>query len=224
MADKKAIYKITNLVNGKVYIGQSIHPDKRWWEHCNRAKNCTDNYPIHLAITKYGAESFSMEIIEWTEDYDNREKELIAKYNSICPNGYNVSLGGPNPIMYGDSHPNSKVKDADIRNIIADLQENKMSDRDIAKKYGITDKIVADINHGYTHRIEGLFYPIRIRKGRTGGIPMEIKLQIIKELKETTLSYSKLADKYQVTKGMIGHINHGRYEKIDGITYPIRGV
>ena len=36
---EKAIYKITNLINGKVYIGQSIHPERRWIEHKQRARH-----------------------------------------------------------------------------------------------------------------------------------------------------------------------------------------
>lgn len=36
---EKAIYQITNNVNNKIYIGQSVHPIKRWWEHCQRAKS-----------------------------------------------------------------------------------------------------------------------------------------------------------------------------------------
>ena len=60
---EKAIYKITNLQNNKVYIGQTIHPDKRWWEHCQRARTHTDQYPIHLAIFKYGPDNFKMEIL-----------------------------------------------------------------------------------------------------------------------------------------------------------------
>lgn len=99
--DLKAIYKITNLLNNKVYIGQSVHPEKRWWEHKQRAKTNYDDYPIHLAIAKYGEENFSFKILEWTEDYNNEEKRLIKKYNSLSPNGYNILEGGSNPVMYG---------------------------------------------------------------------------------------------------------------------------
>ena len=67
----KAIYKITNNINGKVYIGQSVHPDRRWIEHKSKSKNKADNYPIHLAINKYGSENFTFEILEWTENYNN---------------------------------------------------------------------------------------------------------------------------------------------------------
>ena len=54
-----------------------MHPEKRWWEHRQRAKTHYDNYPIHLAIDKYGEENFEFKVLEWSEDYDNRERELI---------------------------------------------------------------------------------------------------------------------------------------------------
>lgn len=55
------IYKITNKINGKIYIGQSINIERRWKEHIfDNRKNSL----IHLAIIKYGKENFSFEVIE----------------------------------------------------------------------------------------------------------------------------------------------------------------
>lgn len=217
----KAIYKITNLINGKIYIGQSQHPNRRWVEHCSHAKNNTDQYPIHLAINKYGKDNFKMEILEWTEDYNNRENQLIKEYNSYCPNGYNVINGGPNPVMYGENHPRDKVKDKDLPLIIQDLKENKLTDREIAKKFNLTDKIIADINHGYSHKVDNITYPIKIKKGRqklTEQQADEIKYL----LKTTKLSYSEIGKKYNITKGNVYQINTGRNFKRDKDSYPIR--
>lgn len=220
---KKAIYKITNLINGKVYIGQSIHPNKRWLEHCTQAHSKNDNFPIHLAINKYGKENFTFEILEWCDNYDEREKELIAYYHSLLPNGYNVLDGSShNPVMYGEDHPRNTLSNIQVQHIITELQLNQLSDIEIAKKYNTTAKIVADINHGITHIQSNISYPIRIRKGRTGGIDINIRLNIINDLKYTNLSYTQLAQKYNVSKGMIGHINYGRYNPIEDIDYPIR--
>ena len=54
------IYKITNLINDKKYVGQSIHIDRRWKEHIYQNRNSA----IHQAIEKYGIENFIFEIIE----------------------------------------------------------------------------------------------------------------------------------------------------------------
>ncbi len=220
---KKAIYKITNLINFKIYIGQSIHPNRRWVEHCQHAKAQDDKLPIHLAINKYGKENFSFEILEWTEEYNQREQELITQYNSLIPNGYNILNGSSNnPIMLGENHPRNTLPQYIIDQIFDDLKENKLSDVAIAKKFNTTPKIVSDINHGITHVKENIKYPIRIRRGRTGGLSLEIKYAIVNDLKNTTLSYQNIANKYNVSKGLIGHMNYGRYEKLPNINYPIR--
>lgn len=88
------IYKITNLINNKVYIGQSIDIEKRLKKH----KYSYDNFHIHRAIQKYGKDNFSYEIIEeCSQDaLDEKEKYWITYYNSLEPNGYNMVPGGSN--------------------------------------------------------------------------------------------------------------------------------
>ena len=218
---EKAIYKITNNLNGKIYIGQSVHPNKRWWEHCQRAKENIDSYPIHLAIKKYGEENFSFEILEWTEDYDNREKELIIFYNSLSPNGYNLASGGATPIMYGENHPRNTLFNEQVYNIINELKQNSLTDREIAFKYNTTDKIVSDINHGRTHKMENIQYPIRKRNGIQKLKEDEVK-EIKKLLAETSISYLEIGKIFNVTKGTIYHINSGRTFVDKNIKYPIR--
>ena len=60
------IYKITNTINNKVYIGQSIDIAKRWREHKRRAfvQNKEYNKYLYNAFRKYGLENFSFEVIE----------------------------------------------------------------------------------------------------------------------------------------------------------------
>lgn len=88
------IYKIENLINSKMYIGQSINIEKRWLRH----RYSTDNFAIHRAIRKYGITNFSFSIIEecLEEDLDKKEIYWIEKFNSIIPNGYNMIDGGSN--------------------------------------------------------------------------------------------------------------------------------
>ena len=56
------IYKITNNINGKVYIGQSNNIQRRFSEH--QTKGESSRIPIDVAIQKYGKENFSFEVIE----------------------------------------------------------------------------------------------------------------------------------------------------------------
>lgn len=99
MDDKEyygVIYKITNLVNGKIYIGQTIKDIQvRFNAHCLRQKKYKSN--ISETINKYGKENFTIEIIEYCHNHkelDNREKQLIKTLSSLTPNGYNICLGG----------------------------------------------------------------------------------------------------------------------------------
>ena len=88
------IYKIENLINHKIYIGQSIEIEKRWQKHLN----AKDNFVIHKALQKYGKENFSFQIIEECDllDLDNKEQYWINYYNSLIPSGYNMIPGGSN--------------------------------------------------------------------------------------------------------------------------------
>ena len=97
------IYKITNLVNGKVYIGQSVDIYKRWKSHkwSSYNKNCSDyDNILHRAFRKYGEDKFSFEIIEECSEEELNEKEIyyIKEYNSYVKNesanGYNLTIGG----------------------------------------------------------------------------------------------------------------------------------
>ena len=86
------VYKITNLLNGKIYVGQTKKTlDKRFKEH-SKAKTV-----IGAAIRKYGAENFKIEVIEFCQNFlelNEREIFWIEKLNCKVPNGYNVADGG----------------------------------------------------------------------------------------------------------------------------------
>ena len=96
---KCGIYKFTNKINGKIYIGQSIDINARKRSHINDAycKGKDSNCPFHQAIIKYSENGFNFEIIEECpkELLNEREKYWIQYYNSYH-NGYNASPGGDN--------------------------------------------------------------------------------------------------------------------------------
>ena len=87
------VYKITNLINHKIYIGiTKRNPKIRFNEHFSNKKEL-----LYKAKEKYGKDNFLLEIIESnvSEDMiDEKERYYIQLYKSLVPNGYNLSQGG----------------------------------------------------------------------------------------------------------------------------------
>ena len=89
---KGFIYKITNKVNGKSYIGQTRYTvEFRWRQHQHKK----DNVHFHNAIKKYGINNFTVEVLEECDfdDLNSREIFYIAKYDTFN-RGYNSTIGG----------------------------------------------------------------------------------------------------------------------------------
>lgn len=89
------IYKIINDINNKVYIGKTQFPiQKRWKQHCrDYKKEKNEKRPLYNAMKKYGIQHFSINLIEESNDLENKEKYWIKQYDSY-KNGYNATLGG----------------------------------------------------------------------------------------------------------------------------------
>lgn len=92
------IYKITNIVTGKCYIGETIQQDyeARWRKHRNCLKYKEGCPLLKASMKKHGLDKFTFEIILICFDNDvlKYEREYIKKYNSQVPNGYNILPGG----------------------------------------------------------------------------------------------------------------------------------
>lgn len=97
------IYKITNKLNGKIYIGKTLSTiEERWKIHIRDSKKeKIKNRPLYKAINKYGIESFAVEEVEEC-DYkilSDREIYWIKFFNSYN-SGYNATLGGDGKVLY----------------------------------------------------------------------------------------------------------------------------
>lgn len=89
------IYKITNDINQKVYIGMTERTiEERFKEHCREYKQrrC-EKRPLYSAMKKYGPEHFHVELVEETNSPEEREQYWIKYYNSY-KEGYNATIGG----------------------------------------------------------------------------------------------------------------------------------
>lgn len=98
------IYKVTNNINGRMYIGQTMRTiDIRWREHVKDSMSESDDYYFHRAIRKYKEYNFVIEEIETIYgqtlkdlklQLNKRERHYINVFDTYNPNGYNGALGG----------------------------------------------------------------------------------------------------------------------------------
>lgn len=98
------IYKITNLQNNKVYIGQTATSlDRRFRQHQTAAFTLCLKRPLYNAMRKYGLDSFKIELLEEVSSSEASEREqfYIKLYESFAPlgKGYNATRGGEGNIL-----------------------------------------------------------------------------------------------------------------------------
>ena len=139
---KLEVYKITNIINGKVYIGITIQGvNTRWYKHCSDA-NVGPTFPIHNAIRKYGKDNFIIETIEDIVDSDfdllkQREIYWIDFYKSHNRNiGYNVTLGGDGTCgRLHSEETKEKIRRKAIGRKVTDAAKAKMSESHKKREY-----------------------------------------------------------------------------------------
>lgn len=153
------IYKITNTINNKCYIGQSVDVKRRWRQH----KVSCEDYPLYRAFKKYGIENFNFEIIlECSkEELTKQEQYYIQHYRSLEKQyGYNQVF----PIAENnEGHGgHGKVLTYDqILEIFDILNNTDISKEDIAAQFGCTERTIRDINCGRSWKETSRKYPIR---------------------------------------------------------------
>jgi group I intron endonuclease len=135
------IYKITNIVTKKCYVGETKknNPELRWNEHKRKIEKGIGCPALQDAVKKYGIDNFKFEvlIICFDEDRYKFEIEYIKKYNSIAPNGYNLTKGGEGGGFYGKVHSNVALK-----NISNSLKKNHIENPEIGKEVTKRNKIL----------------------------------------------------------------------------------
>lgn len=122
------IYRITNKLNGKVYVGQTKQEVReRWYQHKSPNSRCPK---LRNAIQKYGVENFSLDIICicFDDDLCRFEIEYIKKYDSY-ENGYNATLGGESATAWSE----------EMRKAMSEkMTGRKLSPEHAAKNRGVT--------------------------------------------------------------------------------------
>ena len=191
------IYKITNKVNGKSYIGQTIQNVKeRFYQHC--ATKCSQavlNMVIHKAITKYGKSNFTIEVIEEVEsaNLNDRERYWIRYYDSYN-NGYNSTEGGQDGIKL--------FKNLDTESIVREYKSGK-SLREIGRLFNADKQTIKDLL---------VRNNINLRTTRTYKLSQKDREDIIKDL-SLGLSRKEIISKWHISKSYLSQLING-YRRI----------
>lgn len=189
------IYIITNDINNKVYIGQTIQElKKRWHRHCQKSCSVSESkMAIKQAILKYGKEHFSIKELCQCSIEELNEKEIyyIQLYNSY-KEGYNSTIGGQS-----STKPLKLISE---QSDIIDLYNLGFSFRDIAKEYQVdkaTIKHIIEINN------------IPIRKVRTYKLSSEDRLNVL-EAYNNGLPRKQIMARWNISKSYLSQLINGK--------------
>jgi hypothetical protein len=137
------IYLITCKVNNRKYVGAASKLSTngkrwgtigRWKSHIKSSFKVEDrayNYEIHKAIREHGIESFEVQTICETSDPDTQEQYYIKHYNSLHPNGYNLTEGGKNGKHCEMINEKKRVE----RGEFSEESRQNMSEGQLGKRY-----------------------------------------------------------------------------------------
>ena len=191
------IYKITNTINGKSYIGQTIQNVKeRFYQHCaTKCSKAVSNMAIHRAIKKYGKSNFIVEVIEEIDsaNLNDRERYWIKYYNSYN-NGYNSTKGGQDGCK--------SFKDLDVESIIKEYNTGK-SLRTLGTIFKVDKQTIKDLL--IRHNVE-------LRTTRTYKLSQKDRDKVLEDF-ASRLSRKEIMIKWNISKSYLSQLING-YRRI----------
>jgi group I intron endonuclease len=213
------VYIATNKINGKKYIGYTTKTlEKRRKEHLYKSKYISDKHYFYLfksAIRKYGIDSFEWEILEncsSIEDCCDKEIYYINEYNTISPNGYNLTKGGNGGIQSEETKikiSNSVKKYwKDNKNSNAFVKATKEERSEWAKKSWKIKKEKGYVAKTYSHKESS-----KIKMSLTKNKLNKIKWFNIYTLETIELSPTYMSRKTGLSAGVFNHLKKGSQSK-----------
>ena len=191
------IYKITNTINSKSYIGQTIQNVKeRFYQHCaTKCSKAVSNMAIHRAIKKYGKSNFTVEVIEEIDsaNLNDRERYWIKYYNSYN-NGYNSTKGGQDGCK--------PFKDLDVESIIKEYNTGK-SLRTLGTIFKVDKQTIKDLL--IRHNVE-------LRTTRTYKLSQKDRDKVLEDF-ASGLSRKEIMIKWNISKSYLSQLING-YRRI----------
>lgn len=199
------IYLITNIVNGKQYVGQTRRKaQRRWRQHITDSKHKS---ALHNAINKYGEDSFYLQILDEAnsqEELNELERHWIFELSTLKPSGYNLTTGGGADYTVSES-TRQKVSASWENREISSETKTKMSES-WKKKFALDPehkaKKVAHLAKAYGHN----------------RVPI-----LCKENETTYVSITAAARALGVDATMISRQLKGKCRRVKGFTFEYAG-
>lgn len=223
------IYKATNLINSKIYIGLTTKSlEQRKYKHIRDAFNNDSIFAFHKALRKYKQNNFIWEVIDTAKTQDElNEKEIhwIEFYNSFGVNGYNLTRGGEGRSGYslsvetrkkiseahqGSKHHNAKLTEKEVLKI-KELLKVGETQTNIAKKFNVNRETISLIKSGklWSHTGEDIS-SIECSKTSNAKLTEDDVREIKNLLKGKTMTHQEIANRYNVNKSTINNIKRNK--------------
>jgi group I intron endonuclease len=191
------VYKLTNKINGKVYIGQTIHKlSTRISQH-----KASKNTLISWAIRKHGIQNFDVSIVLRANNLDelnSREVFCIRVFNSLSPSGYNNAIGGKNCRLSNETK--EKLRQKALGRKPSDEVRKKLSEQRIGKNNSMYGKK----HSNYTKAILADSAKKRTVHGRTGTAG---------KFRHTEETKSRISQKLKGHKHNLGKIRSDKFKE-----------
>lgn len=190
------IYRITNILNGKVYIGQTIQEVKdRWYRHCAKKGLSKQEMDMHIkrAILKYGKENFKVETLEDCDSSLLNEREIyyISYYDSY-KNGYNSTPGGQ-----GGAKP-CKLSEEEQQSVV-EIYKEGASLMELSREFNVDPATVKGVL---------LRHNITLRKTKTYKLCSEQRQAIVDAVK-SGVPRKQIMEQYHISKGYLSQLVSG---------------
>lgn len=187
------VYKITNLINDKIYIGKTNNLEYRWRNHLISSRKDSPIYPIHRAIKKYGKEKFSITIIE-----SDSLEELIFEREKFWITYYKTNI-----IKYGDEFGYNLTDggEGSAGHIMSEEGKEKLRQFNLGKKYSLETKKIQSLQ----------------RQGENNNLS-KLTDKEVAEIKGSKLTTKELEIKFKISRSVIQKIRSNKlWSHIDPI-------